>query len=439
MVVPFPTAVLLPSQLGFARISLMAKTGGSSDIGSDSTRPTDLAEHQTSSGIEVCVRVIRTTKQIKSIRRTWADWCGNPDADPDLFLLSSDTESKVIRPHVIVVFRNGKPDCILVGRLEAGFHKIKVGYATAFRPYVKTLLFLAGGYLGNQTRENSELIVAEVCKSLKAGEADCAELRQVPLDSSLSVEARTRPSFFCRQHVHVEHVHRYLELPGSFEDYLRTLPRKPRHEARRHARLLGEDFPGATHIHCYRNEQEIEQLTGDVKKVHATSYQGALGVGFTDNERTRARFRAVAKKDALRGCVMYVSEEPVAFFIAFKFKETLFGQYLGFNPQFHKYSPGLQILLHAIEESCEPAAGLSVVDLGWGDRNYKRAICNRSWMEGPVHIFAPTLKGLRLNVEKSLAAWLDSQLKRRMASAGFDKYVRKLWQQFAVRKSHPEV
>ncbi len=416
----------------------MAKFEVSSDISSDSGRSTDWVENHVCSGIDVCVRVIKTTEEIHSIRGVWANWCKNPEADLDLFLLSSETESKVIRPHVIVVFRNGTPDCILVGRLEAGFQKMKVGYATVFRPYVRTLLFLSGGYLGNQTRENSELIVAEICKSLRSGEADCAELRQVPLESSLSVEAKTRPGFFCRQHVCVEHVHRYLELPDSFEDYLHALPRKQRHEARRHARQLREDFPEDTHIHCYRNEQEIEQLTGDVKKVHATSYQGTLGVGFTDSEGTRARFRAAAKKDALRGCVMYVSAEPVAFFIGFKFKETLFGQVLGFNPQFHKYSPGLQVLLHAIEESCQPAAGVSVVDLGWGDRNYKRAICNRSSMEGPVHIFAPTLNGLRLNVEKSLAAWLDFQLKRWMASAGIDKYVRKLWQLFAVRKSHPE-
>jgi hypothetical protein len=398
----------------------------------------DLMGNSQSSGIEPCVLVIRTAEEIQTIRKAWTNWCRNPDADPDLFLLSSKTESKVIQPHVIVVFRNSKPDCILIGRLEASIQEIKVGYATVFRPYAKTLLFLSGGYLGTQTRENSELIVAEICKSLKSGEADCAELRQVPLDSSLFSEARTRPGFFCRQHICVRYMHRYLELPASFEDYLRALPRKRRHEARRHARLLCKNFPDATEIQWYTNEQQIERLTGDVKKVHASSYQGALGVGFTDNEGTRARFRAVAKKDGLRGCVMYISGEPVAFFIGFKFKETLFGKYLGFNPQFHKYSPGLQILLHVIENSCQPATGLRVVDLGWGDQNYKRAICNRSWMESPVRIFAPTLRGLRLNAEKSLAEWLDFRFKRRLAPSGFDKYIRRMWRQLAVRKSHPE-
>jgi Acetyltransferase (GNAT) domain len=417
---------------------MMAKTEVLSEVSSDSERSADVTTQHMNSAVGVSVRVIRTTGEILSIRRVWANWCGNPDADPDLFLLHSGREGKVIRPHVIVVFRNGEPDCILVGRLEEARQKIKIGYATVFRPYVRTLLFLSGGYLGNQTRENSEIIVAEIRKSLTSGEADCAELRQVPLDSSLSVEARTRPDFFCRQHVCAKHVHRYLELPGSFEDYMRTLPRKQRHEARRHARLLWEDFPDATQIQCYTNEQQIEQLTRDVQKIHASSYQSALGVGFTNSERTRTRFHAVARTGGLRACVMYVSGEPVAFFIAFKFKEALFGQYLGFNPKFQKYSPGLQILLHAIEDSCQPAAGLSVVDLGWGDRNYKRAICNRSWMESPVHIFAPTLHGLRVNVETGLATWLDSQLKGWLASAGFDKVARKLWQQFAVHKSEVE-
>ena len=408
----------------------------SSGVGSDTGGSTDRGVKYTRSAIGASVRVIRTTVELDSIRGVWANWCKNPEADVDLFLLSAEADSKVIRPHVIVVFRNGTPDCMLVGRLDTGFQKMKVGYATVFRPHIRRLVFLSGGYLGNQTQENSALVVTEICKSLKSGEADCAELRQVPLESSLFMEARTRPGFFLRQHFRTEYVHRYLELPDSFEDYLQALPRKQRHEARRHARLLGKDFPQGTHIHCYRNEQEIGQLAEDVKKVHATSYQGNLGVGYSDSEGTRARLRAAARKDVLRGCVLYVSKEPVAYFIGFKFQETLFGQVLGFNPQFQKYSPGLQILLHAIEESCEPAAGVNVVDLGWGDRYYKQAVCNRSSMQSPVQVFAPTWKGLRLNVEKSMVAWFDTRLKRWLALAGITDYIRKLWQLFAVRKSH---
>lgn len=399
-----------------------------------SARSFDSAEHQEFPGATPRVHIIRRIEDIQLIRKTWGEWCENPDADPDFFLLSSEPDRKVLRPHVIVVFRSGKPDCMLVGRLETGVHRLKIGYATPFRPYVKTLLFLPGGYLGNQSPENSELLVAEISKSLKAGEADCAELRQVPFDSSLSDKASTRPGFLCRQHFRIQQVHRCLKLPRSFEEYLRALPRKPRHEARRHARLLHEDFPKANHVHCYRNEDQVAQLAAEVKKVHATTYQSAVGVGFEDTPGTRARFLAAAKKDALRGCVLYASGEPIAFFVAFKFKETLFGQYLGFNPQFGKYSPGLQILFHAIEESCDPTARLSAVDLGWGDRNYKRAICNVSWTDGPVYIFAPTWKGMRLNFEKSLTAWLDKKVKAWLTRVGLDNHARKAWQQFAVRE-----
>src|SRR3974390_337248 len=98
----------------------MARTEVRSDISSNSKGATNWPDHLMPSGLDVSVRVIRTIDEIQSIRTVWADKCVNPDADPDLFLLSSESECTVIRPHVIVVFRNGVPDCILVGRIEAG-------------------------------------------------------------------------------------------------------------------------------------------------------------------------------------------------------------------------------------------------------------------------------------------------------------------------------
>jgi hypothetical protein len=401
----------------------------------DSEHSVSLTPPHASSETKIEVRVIKAANEIEPIRKTWADWCENPDADPDFFLLAPESKSELLRPHVIVVFREGQPDCILVGRLEKGKKRIKIGYSTVFRPYVRTLVFLSGGYLGNQTAENSELIVSEILKSLRNGEADCAELRQLPLDSTLSFAARTQPGFVCRQHHNAEHIHRCLELPATFQDYLESLPRKHRHETRRHMRRLQKDYPNSMQIQCYRHDQDVDQLRRDVEKIHAKSYQNAVGVGFVDSEGIRARIRAMAKKDDLRGCVLYVSGEPAAFFIGYKYKRTLYGQYLGFDPQFQRYSPGLQILMHAIEDCCEPDAGLAVLDLGWGERNYKRQLCNQSWMESPVYITAPTLKGMLLNAERSLTAWLDAKLKNWLSSTGFDKHVRKIWQKFAVRKS----
>lgn len=387
----------------------------------------------------VSVRVFRTAQQIKPLRKVWDRWCDNPDSDPDVFLVSAEPDSRVIRPYVMVVYRHGQPDCILVGRLQEGIQLIKVGYAVVFRPRVRTLLFMPGAYLGNQTRENSELLVAEISRSLQCFEADCAELRQVPLDSSLSKEARSRPGFWCCQDVWTQQTHRYLQLDGSYQDYLRRLPRKQRHEAGRHARMLAKDFPGGADIRCYREEDQVGRLADDIEKVHRTSYQGAMAVGFRDNPGTRARFRALAKRNGLRACVMYLSGEPVAFFVAFKFKETLFGQYLGFDPKFHRYSPGLQVLLHSIEDSCQPDSGLKVLDLGWGDRNYKKEICNRSYLESTVFIFAPSVTGLELKAKKELGTWLDSRIKKWLASAGLYNYLRRCWQALAAPKRSAEV
>jgi hypothetical protein len=361
-------------------------------------------------GIEagkLTLRIARTIEEIGQFREIWSLWCKDPNADIDYFLASAQFRSDFVRPHVMLVCRDGQPDCMLIGRLEHTRLNLNVGYTTLFRPRVRRLFFVPGGFLGNQTQENGELLVNGIMLCLQNGEADSAEFLRVREGSSLYRAASESPAFFRRGHCSPIHEHRSARLPDSFDKFLQGMTRKNRHELRRHEKKLKDEFAGKVRIQCYRKEEELKDLAEEVDKVSEKTYQRAIGVGFKNDVETLESLRLAAHRGGLRGCVLYLADEPCAFFIGNQYKNTFHGNFMGFDSRFGKYSPGLYILMHSIEECFEPDHRATEIDLGWGDRQYKRTICNQSWKDGPLYLYAPSFKGVRLNCLRTSTSLID--------------------------------
>lgn len=374
------------------------------------------------------VYIARTVNELDALREIWNLWCDDPSADFDYYLASARCRTDFVRPHVMAVYRDGWPDCMLVGRLEHCRLKLKVGYTTLFQPMVKRLFFLQGGFLGNCSAENCRLLLRELKLCLKRREADAAEFARVTHGSSLQHEATSVFSSLCRGQFTPVHEHRWLTLPRSFEQFLRDMPRKQRHELRRHEKRLAEDYSGKVHIHCYRHPDEIGELAREVEKVSTKTYQRAIGAGFQPDVETLESLRITASKGGLRGCVLYVDEQPCAFFIGKNCKSTFYGNFMGFDPQYGKYSPGLMVLMHSIEECFDPDMRATDFDLGWGDRHYKRVLCNRSRQDGPMYLYPLSLAGVGLNLRRSAVGLLDLAARNSLANSSLLKRLQKAWQ-----------
>ena len=136
-------------------------------------------------GEAVEIRIARSREEIETLRQAWTAWPTHRDSDIDFYLMIIQSYAEVLRPHVIGLYRNGRPDAILVGRLERKQVTFRVGYFRAFRPWAHCLTFVYGALHGSASSENTEILVREVMKNLKQGDADVAVLEFVPLDSSL--------------------------------------------------------------------------------------------------------------------------------------------------------------------------------------------------------------------------------------------------------------
>ena len=378
---------------------------------------------------QASLRTIKTLTEIEEIRNIWSTWQSNPISDIDNFLLLARLRPEIQRPHVMVVYRNGDPDCVLVGRMEYAPMNFKVGYHKVFESRVKTLCFMHGGFLGNQSAENSDFLIREIMKALKNKEADVARMESVRTDSSLGVAATRIPGVLCRDHFSLSEIHGCLQLPNSYQAFLSSLPRKERQNLKRYEKRLQADFSGSMRIRCFRRESEIEELIRDAEEIAKKTYQRGLGVGFADTPETRETIQMAARRGTLRACVLYLAARPCAFMIGAQYRDTQHGNFLAFDPQFSTYAPGSLLLMHWIEEAFEANGKqqISQIDLGSGDARYKRMICNLDWNESHIHIFAPTFTSLKLNFQRSLCALLHGAALRLAAKTGILEKVKKLW------------
>src|ERR1035437_4668742 len=81
-----------------------------------------------SSSSAVSVRIARSIGEVEAIREIWTAWKSHRDSDIDFCLEFVWSGEAFIRPHVIVIYRYGRPDAMLVGRLERARMNSKVGY-----------------------------------------------------------------------------------------------------------------------------------------------------------------------------------------------------------------------------------------------------------------------------------------------------------------------
>lgn len=380
------------------------------------------------------LRILETATEFEELREAWSAWNDGPEADLDFFSIHLRHTRGVVRPHVMVVYRNGRPDCMLVGWLDQGPVTFKVGPFAVFRSHARILRFVAGGFLGNQSWGNCRFLVRDIIRSLTKNEAQAVEFSQLNVNSPLFDLARREPHVFCREYFTQVQTHWYLTLPASFDEFFRGLSRKSREHFRRTARMLARDFPGNVRIQSVRSEGDVEDFACKADEISRKTYQRAIGAGFVNNLEMREILRAAAQKGALRACVLYINERPVAFASGILSNKTFCGTFTGYDPGLKRYSPGLQAMMRLIEELFETSEGLLRFDAGSGDSPYKRRLFDYSRKECAVWIFAPTAKGLSLHIPKLISTLLHSFAMRLLAKSDYLRRVRKMWRERALRE-----
>jgi hypothetical protein len=385
-----------------------------------SVTTTALAEAQ-----PVSIRVVRSVKEIEQIRDVWSTFQQHPNADIDFYLLVCRTRPEILRPHVIVLYREGRPEAMLVGRLVQGTINLSIGYGKILKMPARLLTVVCGGLLGDMSSENGEALVAEVSSALRRDEADAALFNFVRTDSAIYPFILSSPGRMHRDYWPAEQPHWAMKLPNSIEAVYGEMSGDHRKELRRMERKLASDYSGDVKVLSLREVADLGAMFRDLEEIAKRTYQRGLGAGFEDSPEMRQRLRLEAEKGWLRSYLLYVGGKPCAFWVGSLYKGTFHSSFMGYDPGYQRYSPGSVLQVKVLEDLCRD--GIKELDFGLGDAMYKQRFGNCGWRDASAYIFAPTLAATAINAVRIPTMLLERALRKILEHTKLLAKVKKIW------------
>jgi CelD/BcsL family acetyltransferase involved in cellulose biosynthesis len=254
---------------------------------------------------------------------------------------------------------------------------VQVG-AVAFERFGPTLRFLGGtevtDYLGPVAEPDVQPAVAKELFAALARRDDWteADLRGLPEDRgwlALLAEMAGTAGMTAEVLDDQNGVAPFLQIPGSYDDYLEQLPSKLRHEIKRKARKL-EAEAGPWRI-APATAEDLDASLDAFVEMHRTS-EGPKGVFMQPGMEIFFRRLGEAFLPAGVFNLTFIELEgrrKLAGTIGFRFEGTYYLYNSSFDREFQAVSPGMVLVAEDIRIAIE--AGCSAFDLLKGDYAYK--------------------------------------------------------------------
>jgi CelD/BcsL family acetyltransferase involved in cellulose biosynthesis len=380
------------------------------------------------------VRVIRDRGELESVRPLWESMLKHPNADFDAFALVLQSRPDILHPYVLIVSTGGTPVSVVVARVENRRLECTVGYATVYRPRVRFLTVLYGGWMGDQSRAVADVVVQEFMQTLARREVDAVHINLHSDGSMLHAAARTSPPFFSRTHVVATQPHYRMDLPSNKSDLYKNMHRKHRATMRKKIEMIRRDFPDKVTLRRFTTPEDVARLCSDADSIEQKTYHRGLGIGFRNDPETQQTLSVWARRGKLLSYVLYVDEKPWSFAIGKIHDGAFYLDYIGYDPAHASYTPGIALLTNLFEDLCDTHCPVSAVDFGFGDADYKRRFCTITWQESSTYIFAPRLRPVFINVVRLGILWTSGRLKALSLKMNLEPMLKKIWRKKAEEK-----
>ena len=178
------------------------------------------------------------------------------------------------------------------------------------------------------------------------------------------------PSFVC----YIENRYRryFIDMNGSFEEYAKKFSPKSRATIRRKIRKFKRHSGGEIDSRVYRTPQELRDFLDLARSVSAVSYQEKLlDAGLPDSKKFEEEMAAAARADRVRAFLLLHGGRPVAYLYCPVRDSNLIFLYLGYDPNFAKWSVGTVLQWLALE-SLFREQRYRLFDFTQGESEHKR-------------------------------------------------------------------
>jgi hypothetical protein len=343
------------------------------------------------------IQTIRDLRELETLRPIWKSWAGTRDSDLDFFSSAVRWRGSGCQPHVIVLTRNGDPDAILVGLRERKKLPVRLGHITVCQPEVNVLEFAPGGLRGRASAENSVALIQRVVRSLDEGEADLAVWKRLEVASPLYSGVLQLQPYTLSGRFPCDDDQWLMDFPKGLDAFLSSLRRSHRSKLRRKYKKVLSYFADRLRVRQFCSVADLELAISAIEEIAAKSEKRRrFGWGFFDTQQMREQMFISAHGGWLRIYVLYLDDKPAAFWMGTLYNRCLQADHVGYDPVWKTFSPGIFLFLTILEDLRQ--ADIEMVDFGSRSSQLKQCFGALRRTESQVHIYAPTLRGVRLSL-----------------------------------------
>jgi Acetyltransferase (GNAT) domain len=376
--------------------------------------------------MSISIQVFRTVDALEALREDWTRLEWHPNTDFDYYRAVLESMPDGVRPYVLAVYRGDRAVTILAGRIEKSQLRTRIGYVTVPGPRLRELVIVHGGLLGEPAAEECDLLMRQIDKSMRAGEADLLRFNHLREDCVFYPRVARKQNLFSAGYFPFVQTHRAMTVPQTETELWARFSSKVRKNLKWQTKRFEREFPGGIRIACMGSPSELERLAADIEQIAAKTYQRGLGAGFNVKDGERARLSFKAEKGWLRAYILYVQDVPCSFWCGTLFRGTYYSDSMGYDPAFQQFSPGMHLILRVLEQCCGSDSNMRAIDFGLGDAQYKRLFSDQEWQDITLERFAPTLRGTALNAYRTPLLAAD-RLARKVLSSRAQQKIKRLW------------
>lgn len=148
------------------------------------------------------------------------------------------------------------------------------------------------------------------------------------------------------------------------------LKAKNRYKERKKLRDLGSKF-GETKFVCYKSVAQADDFFSAIRLMSDNTWQKQNGLGtVVDSDKFRRIFEIEARLQRLRCYILFVGNKPVAYQFGTVYGSVYHYEYIGYDSDFYKFSPGQLLRLYSFDEMHEE--GIDWIDFGHVEFEFKK-------------------------------------------------------------------
>ena len=201
----------------------------------------------------------------------------------------------------------------------------------------------------------------------------------------------------------------FADLRGTFASYLGTFSPKSRSTLQRKVRKAAEILGGEVSWREYRKPDEMREFHRLARMVSATTYQERrLDAGLPGEDAFLCRMDELARAEQVRGYLLFADKRPVAYQYCPVVDGALVYQYVGYDPEFQRASPGT-VLQYLVLEHLFAEQRIRYFDFTEGEGAHKEFFATGSVRCANILYFQATwrsrgLVALHRGVDRNAAA-----------------------------------